>query len=88
MRGKEAPGAQGYRPVNCGFYDMLEAAATKRTPVALEVAEVASASTTRLACIRDLYSRDGVEYAALDNGEIIRLDTLIAVDGVAADDFS
>lgn len=84
MQGCEAR-PQSYTPIDCGFYDLLEAVAVKKT--VNEITLSADGSTTRIvkAAVRDLFSRDGVEYAILagadDSTETIRLDEIVSVNG-------
>ena len=69
-----------YTPVNCNFYDELEALATlgKRSEI-IFLADGARVTVTGV--IKDLYTRDGVEYLKMDSGLVIRLDQLAQVDG-------
>lgn len=80
-------GGAAYRPVNCEFHDVLESAAVlhKEVPIVFQAAD--GATTTRMARIKDVYSKDGAEFITLDNGETIRLDALSSVDGVGAGQF-
>ncbi len=69
-----------YTPINCNFYDELEALATLRKRVKIiytknnEVHSIYEVITT-------FFVKDHVEYLTLSNGISIRLDTLIEVDG-------
>ena len=70
-----------YIPINCSYYDELEAAATRQREVVIayrneegEVQEV----TTR---IKDLYARNKEEFMVLENGLSFRLDRLVSIDG-------
>ena len=74
------PQDDDYRPVSCDFHDALEAAATLRRTVTIEVIGADGARTRRQARIADIVSRDKVEYALLDDGSSVRLDRLAAVD--------
>ena len=69
-----------YTPVNCNFYDELEALATlgKRCEIIFLNEE---GRVTLTGIIKDLYTRDGVEYLRMDSGLVIRLDKLVQVDG-------
>lgn len=71
-----------YQPINCDYYDRLEAWATRKTLLDIHFKD---ADTDRRinATIIDLYVRDHVEYMKLSTNEVIRLDALIAInDGV------
>lgn len=73
--------SEPYRPINCEFHDLLEAAATRGRVAALEL--IGDDGTPRHchARIIDLVARDGIEWMLLDSGERIRLDRIVAIDG-------
>jgi Rho-binding antiterminator len=71
-----------YTPINCEFLDRLEHWCVRKEhceivyrqgtfPRHLETAGI----------ITDIYSRDKAEYLSLDNGEEIRLDKIVSVNG-------
>ncbi len=68
-----------YTPIDCGFYDRVEAAAMRRTPVALELTD----GTTLTARILDVGARDGADWADVEGIGAVRLDRIAALDGVA-----
>ncbi len=69
-----------YKPIDCNFYDRLEAAATLKKPVVVRyVSNQGSEETTGI--ILDLRIADGAEYLYMDTGFSLRLDRLIALDG-------
>ncbi|MDP2369119.1 hypothetical protein [Rhodoferax sp.] len=74
-----------YRPINCEFHDVLESCATLRKTVHIESVLPNGTRQSRHAVIADVFSKEGAEYLILDDGEIIRLDALIRVDGYGAD---
>jgi Rho-binding antiterminator len=70
-----------YQPINCSFYDELEALATTGQPCALFYrTEADSPPVTYRGIIADLFIRDKVEYLRLQDGFELRLDALLAVD--------
>lgn len=69
-----------YKPIDCNFYDELEALATRRKPVKISYMNEEVVKTV-YGIISNLYVENKVEYMSLSGGEIIRLDTLIEVDG-------
>jgi Rho-binding antiterminator len=69
-----------YIPINCSFYDELEALATLGRRVRVVYLDD-SAKVEVQGVIRDLYTRDSVEYMLLDNGVSFRLDKLVEIDG-------
>lgn len=71
-----------YNPIDCNYYDHLEALATLRKRVRVEYeGERGAASVLESALIVDLQTRNKEEFMILDSKEEIRLDKLIAVDG-------
>ena len=69
-----------YIPISCSFYDVLEAFATKQTEVEIEFLK-GGISRKIVDKIQDFFVKDKVEYMKLKNGEEIRLDQLIQVNG-------
>ena len=69
-----------YKPINCGFYDLLEIASMQKKFVRIsyysEYKEILSAGGV----IKDLYAKDGEEFMVLSTGPTIRLDRLIRLD--------
>jgi Rho-binding antiterminator len=72
-----------YQPISCTFYDELEALATLRKSCLIKYRNDAGTETQTQALIKDFFIKDKVEYLKLDNGQHIRLDYLIEVDGKA-----
>ena len=70
-----------YKPIDCNFYDILEANATRKRYVRIQYFSDLQEFLTVDAIIRDLYVCDKVEYMLLSSGEEIRLDRLVSVDG-------
>jgi Rho-binding antiterminator len=70
-----------YKPVDCNFYDELEALAMKRKSCEITFLNNGGKAVIH-AAIEDLYTRDGVEYLKSSSGLEIRLDHLIQVDGI------
>lgn len=76
--GASVPGAHGYSPISCFAYDVLEAAAVRRTPLRLSVDEGNGIEEVS-ALVLDLFARKGAEFARLRVSEqerIVRLDAL------------
>jgi Rho-binding antiterminator len=74
-----------YKPIDCGFYDRLEAAAVQRKTVKINYIKDDSPITSE-AVIKDLRSVNGAEFLILTDGTEIRLDRIISLDGIAAAD--
>ena len=69
-----------YKPISCSLHDELESAATLRKLCDV-VYRVAGGETVTTGRIVDLYAREGAEYLLLDNGQEIRLDYLVRLNG-------
>lgn len=70
-----------YQPINCSFYDELEARATTGRPCTLTYrTQPDTPPSTYHGIIRDLFIQDKVEYLRLADGFELRLDNLLAVD--------
>ena len=70
-----------YKPIDCNFYDILESLATKKRYVRIPYKTALQEFHTGDALIKDLYINPGFEYMVLGNGQEVRLDYLISVDG-------
>lgn len=73
--------ATDYRPINCSYYDELEAIATLRKRVTVIYQNDSAQVTLNGVGIKNLYAKDKEEFVVLTNGQTIRLDYLIEVDG-------
>jgi Rho-binding antiterminator len=69
-----------YTPINCNFYDELEALATLRKSCVIEF-EQEGQTLSLQGVIVDLWNLEKVEYLKMQSGEVIRLDKLLSVDG-------
>lgn len=73
-----------YEPIDCLLHDELEVRATRGTRCAIRFRGEADGDTREVTDrIVDVFARDGEEFIRLSSGEEIRLDRLVAVDGVA-----
>lgn len=70
-----------YQPIDCDYYDRLEAWATMRTVCLLVFRDETGTEQTVSGRIEDLYVLNKVEYLRMDNGLLIRLDHLLSVNG-------
>ena len=77
-----------YQPIACGFYDVLEAAATRRQQVYLQYFNDLRELCQGPATIRTFLTRAGAEYAVLASGEEVRLDRIIRLDDAPAPAFA
>ena len=75
-----------YIPIDCGFHDLLLDRATRRTVVALVYTDEAGVSKTKNTVIKDVYTKQKEEFLLMSDGEIIRLDQIVSVDGTQRSD--
>ena len=73
-----------YQPIDCGFYDTLEAAATQRRRVALQYFNDLRQLCLDSGVIDTFFIHNKVEYLRLKSGEEIRLNHIIRLDDVPA----
>lgn len=72
-----------YRPIDCALHDRLEAHATVGRVVRI-VARAPNGETREIEDrVVDVFARGGEEFVRTAGGELIRLDRLESVDGVA-----
>jgi len=71
-----------YIPIDCGFHDLLLDRATRRSVVELEYLDSNAQATTKATVIKDVYTKQKEEFLLMDDGEIIRLDQIVSVDGI------
>jgi len=77
---------QPYQPIDCNYYDRLEAWATLRTVCRILYRDENEQQQEVSAIIEDVYTALKVEYMRLDNGLVIRLDKLVAVNDIPLPD--
>lgn len=71
-----------YTPINCDFYDYFEAFTVKKQVVTIVYFNENENTETVESRIKDLYSRNKVEYVLLENGLEIRLDFVKELEGM------
>lgn len=76
-----------YEPISCDFYDELEAFSILKKEVEIFYEDENGLTKSVFGRIKDLYSRDKIEYLLLENGKEIRLDLLIRVDNKILSDY-
>lgn len=70
-----------YVPINCDLYDELEILAMHKQKAVIVYTDNGEEKTLQEALIKNVYSRNKVEYLLLETGAEIRLDQLVMVDG-------
>lgn len=72
-----------YQPISCSYYDQLEALAVQKKKNTVQYVDIdGNKSTLHDVVITDFYVDNKVEYMKLDDGHDIRLDNIIAVNGI------
>lgn len=72
-----------YQPINCSFHDILLEKATFRKTVEIIYYATDGTQKQSLNRIKDVFTKNSAEFMLLDNGELIRLDYIVSVDGIA-----
>jgi len=78
--GLESP-EMAYTPINCSYYDQLEAWAVKRDWVNVTYLNDAGEFQIVRGVIKDLVTRNHQEFMLLSDGTSLRLDRLIEING-------
>jgi transcriptional antiterminator Rof (Rho-off) len=73
-----------YHPINCNFYDNFEAAIVQRRTVDLAYRMTDDSVMRKATRLRDLKTHQTEEYVLLADGEWLRMDRVVSVDGVEA----
>ncbi|MBW7888239.1 MAG: hypothetical protein H3C35_07750 [Bacteroidetes bacterium] len=71
-----------YQPIACSAYDRLEALAVQKTFCTILFREEGKEKEIK-GIIADLFSKENAEFLRLQSGEIIRLDAVLSVNGIA-----
>ena len=69
-----------YIPINCSYYDRLEAWATLQTEVIIDYLNEEGELANTRGYISDLVTKEGAEYILLSDTQLIRLDYLLKVN--------
>ena len=76
------PTPKKYIPIDCGFYDRIEAAIVQRKTVQLEYRNTEGHNALAETKLQDTQTREGEEFLILPSGERIRMDHILSLDGV------
>lgn len=74
---------EDYKPIDCDYYDRLEAWATMKTVCTIVLKQEDGQIQELSARIEDVYTKDKIEYLKTDTGQVFRLDALVSVNGIA-----
>lgn len=72
-----------YIPIDCNFYDRIEAAIVLRKAVRLEYRDAAGNAVVTETRLQDTLTKEEEEFLILPSDEKIRMDRLTSLDGVA-----
>lgn len=75
--------ANPYKPIDCGFHDVLLELATFHRVVEIIFRDESGQIQTFHDQIKDVFTRAGEEFMLIGRGQLIRLDHLIMVEGKA-----
>ncbi len=73
--------SQKYQPISCHFYDELELLAIRQKNCSIVYLDETGSQLKKFAVITDFKIIDAAEFMLLKDGDKIRLDRLISVDG-------
>lgn len=73
-----------YHPINCSYYDELEAIATLKKVVTIVYLDEQGEQVDATTRITNLFTRNKEEFMVLENGIQFRLDRLVSADGKVA----
>lgn len=73
--------AKPYQPIDCGVYDQLEVLAMRRTVCQIEYSGTKGIRETIESPIVDVFAKSGEEFITLQDGQQIRLDRLLRLNG-------
>jgi len=72
---------QKYQPISCDYYDELEIVAMRQTIAEIVFKNEKGVETTISTKIKTLQTRNSEEFLILENGDEIRLDRLVSMNG-------
>ena len=77
-----------YKPIDCNYYDELEALATLRKDAEILYLSESNEELFISSIIKDFFIHDKVEFMILANGLEIRLDRIVSVNGLERSGYS
>lgn len=73
-----------YQPISCSFYDVIVLHIMKAKEVNVFYKSAEGELINQLTVLKDVYTSKGEEFVVLKDGEIIRLDRLMKIEGEEA----
>ncbi len=71
----------GYKPIDCNLYDEVVLLIMRKQKIKIDYQNEAGEDLKAETTLKDVFARDGEEFILLENGEVIRLDRLVKIDG-------
>lgn len=72
---------QKYQPISCDYYDELEIVAMRQTVAEIVFRNTQEEEVSLFTKIKTLETRNSEEFLILENGDEIRLDKLVSMNG-------
>jgi Rho-binding antiterminator len=76
-----------YQPISCSFHDLLLEKATFKAYCKIQYFSEIQEFQTVNAVIKDVFTRHKAEWMELADGTTVRLDKIVAVDGLLAPNY-
>ena len=73
-----------YKPIDCDFHDLLLAKATLQELCQIQYLNDSGEMLNTQSQIKDVYTQNKEEFMLLANGEIMRLDKVLSINGLVA----
>jgi len=70
-----------YTPIDCGYYDLIEATIMRRRAVILRYEDVNGHTTEETVRLLDTLVENGIEYVMLPEDRRLRMDRILSMDG-------
>jgi Rho-binding antiterminator len=70
-----------YKPIDCNLYDELILLIMRKQNIQILFQNESGAEEEMDTVLKDIYSKEGEEFILLENGNTLRLDKLLKIDG-------
>jgi len=72
-----------YKPIDCNLYDEVILLIMRKQKIKIDYQTETGKSQEVETILKDVYAREGEEFVLLENGDKIRLDRVVKIDGRA-----
>ncbi len=76
----ESEKRSGYEPISCDFYDVLEEMTVRKKHCRIAYVDRTGTPREMRGIPNDLYSKKGAEFLKFEDGRVVRLDRILAVN--------